>query len=592
MPTASLAVLGSALRALLRRRGWTSGLALGGYVLVAFFFFGLPALFHSGRTYVGTPNGDAQLEIWAFAWWPHAILNGQNPFYTHAIWAPSGVELAWPTMAPGLALAFAPLTYLLGPVGSFDVAAVLMPALSAWTAFLLCKHVAKSFWPSLAGGYIFGFSAYELGSLQHIQLTGVFVVPLVALVVLRYLEDRLTGRSFALQLGVLFALELTISTEISFTLALGLLGSLMLAYVLVPTARARLRSLPVLLAGAYGVGAVLASPLVYYLLSNFHGHPFNPVSPTQWSADLLNAIVPSDLLAVGTGRLHSLSSHFTGSRWEQGAYYGLPAVVILVWFGMRRWRTEAGRFLLAAIAVGIFFSFGAWLHVDGRQVVTLPWEHIAYLPLFVNVLTVRFAMYVTLGVGVVVALWGASRGGAPVWARALLPALAVLAFFPNLHRSNWVVTTHVPTFITDGIYRTCLRPDDNVLIFPAVFHGNAMLWQAEAWFRFRMAEGYVSAVPPKEFLQPPAVADLATYGAVRGDQTAAIRQYARLKQVTVILVEQGPVWNYVHPKGRGRWVLEPNPWPARISRLAMPHEVGGLLLYRLDGTRPCASSPA
>ena len=156
----ALAAPAAALRVRLGRRGWTSGLALGGYVLVAFLYFGLPALGNGGRTYIGTPNADAQLEIWAFAWWPHAILHGHNPFFTHVLWAPSGVELAWPTMAPGLALAFAPLTYLLGPTGSFDVCAVLMPALSAWTAYLLCRHLTKSFWPSLAGGYIFGFSAY------------------------------------------------------------------------------------------------------------------------------------------------------------------------------------------------------------------------------------------------------------------------------------------------------------------------------------------------------------------------------------------------------------------------------------------------
>ena len=38
-----------------------------------------------------------------------------------------------------------------------------MPAVSAWAAFLLCRHLAGRFWPSLIGGYLFGFSSYELG---------------------------------------------------------------------------------------------------------------------------------------------------------------------------------------------------------------------------------------------------------------------------------------------------------------------------------------------------------------------------------------------------------------------------------------------
>ncbi len=486
----------------------------------------MPALGHAGRTYIGLPNGDPELEIWAFAWWPHAILHGQNPFVTHAIWAPSGVSLAWPTMAPGLVLAFAPLTLLLGPVASFDVASVLMPAVSAWTAFLLCRHVTRSFWPSLAGGYVFGFSAYELGQLQgHIQLSAVFLIPLVALVVLRFVEGDLTGRGLAWRLGVLVGLELTLSTEIAFTLTLALATALVLAFLFVPAGRPRLRSILLPLLAAYGIAVVVASPLLWFMLTNFHKDPFNPQSPTQYSADLLNAIVPSDLAAVGWRWAHGISRHYTAFETEQGAYYGVPALAIVVWFAWRRRRDPAARFLVAAVAVGIFLSLGSWLHVRGKQVVTLPWEHISPLPLFSNVLTVRFSMYVSLGIAVIVALWAASR--APRWARVGLPVLAILALAPHLQRSSWATTTHVPAFIDSGIYRRCLRPDDRVLIFPAIFHGNSMLWQADAGFRFRMANGYVAAIPPKAFLSPPGVAALATYGELPGTSVAPLREYAQ-----------------------------------------------------------------
>ena len=36
---------------------------------------------------------------------------------------------------PGLALLFAPLTLFAGPFAAYDVAAVLAPAVAAWTAF-------------------------------------------------------------------------------------------------------------------------------------------------------------------------------------------------------------------------------------------------------------------------------------------------------------------------------------------------------------------------------------------------------------------------------------------------------------------------
>jgi hypothetical protein len=589
VPISSLAGPRSALLALLHRRGWASGLALGGYALISFLYFGLPMLFHSGRTYFGIRNGDAELETWAFAWWPHAILHGQNPFFTHVIWAPSGVSLAWPTMAPALALAFSPVTLLLGPLAAFDIAETLMPALAAWTAFLLCRHVTRAFWPSLVGGYLFGFSAYELGQLQgHIQLTAVFLIPLVVLVLLRFIEGELAGRGLAIRLGVLIGLELLISTEIAFTLTLMLSSALVVAYVFAPEVRGRLRAMVLPLAAAYGLAAVVASPLLYFMLTNFQSGRFNPISPAEYSADLLNFVVPTDLVAASVGWAHPIYRHFTGWETEQGSYIGVPSLLILMWFGVLRWRSHAARVLLVTIAVIAFLSFGTWLHVYGRQVITLPWEHIGYLPLFKNVLTARFSMYIALGVGLTVAMWAAARE-TPAFARATLPLLAVIALLPHLHRSTWSVTTQVPAFIRAGIYKSCLRKDDNVLVFPLNFRGNSMLWQAEAGFRFRMASGYVAAVPPEQFRQPAGLAQLASNAELPGYQNVApVAEYVQQKHVTVILVEKGLVTTWIH----GVPLKVKNPWPQLIDKLAKPHQVGGVLFYRLDGTRPCVNTPS
>ena len=97
---------------------------------------------------------------------------------------------------------FAPLTALLGPVASFDIAAVLLPAVSAWTAYLLCRHLTGRFWPSLVGGYLFGFSSYMLGHvLGQPQLTAMFAIPLVALVVVKAVEGTLDRWGIVLRLA-------------------------------------------------------------------------------------------------------------------------------------------------------------------------------------------------------------------------------------------------------------------------------------------------------------------------------------------------------------------------------------------------------
>src|ERR1700730_9484649 len=147
-----------------------------GYAFVSFLLFGLHPLIQPGRQYIGDSD-DPQIPIWSFAWWPHAIAHGLNPFVTHAVWAPHGVNLAWVNTVPPLALLFAPLTWAFGPVNSYNIAVVLLPAVAAWTAFLLCRHLTGRLWPSIVGGYLFGFSSYMLGHVSgQPQLTGVFCI--------------------------------------------------------------------------------------------------------------------------------------------------------------------------------------------------------------------------------------------------------------------------------------------------------------------------------------------------------------------------------------------------------------------------------
>ena len=71
-----------------RRRVQSAAVFLA-YLLVASCFLGLRILAHPESTIIGDHYADPQLFVWAFAWWPHAILHGNNPFYTHAIWAPA-----------------------------------------------------------------------------------------------------------------------------------------------------------------------------------------------------------------------------------------------------------------------------------------------------------------------------------------------------------------------------------------------------------------------------------------------------------------------------------------------------------------------
>jgi hypothetical protein len=109
-------------RALRPRHGRRAQLAaaFGCYLGLSFLFFGVRVTGDPQRTHIGGLFTDPQIFVWAFTWWPDAISQGKNPFYTHAIWAPDGFNLAWATSVPALALAFAPLTIAFGPILSYD----------------------------------------------------------------------------------------------------------------------------------------------------------------------------------------------------------------------------------------------------------------------------------------------------------------------------------------------------------------------------------------------------------------------------------------------------------------------------------------
>lgn len=552
--------------------------AFAGYALVAFLVFGVRLLVEPGGRYLGYLS-DPKTFIWCFAWWPYAILHGENPFVTHAIWAPSGVNLTWTASVPGLALLFSPLTLIAGPVVSYNVATVLLPALAAWTAFLLCRHLTDSLWASLVAGYLFGFSSYVLGQEEgHPHMTAVFLVPLVALVVVRYLEGGLGGRALVLWLGPLLGFELLISTEVTFTLGLALGVGVVLGVLLLPRLRGRIASMVVPLIGGYAFAAVLTSPFLYYALTGYQSIVFHPHSGTLWVSDLLNFVVPTKLALLSVGWADGISSHFPGNDSERDAYLGVPLLLIVALFFRSRVRTAGGRFLLAGFVVAAVASLGAKLTIDGHQGIALPWSVVQNWPMFDNVLPSRLAMYVSLLAAVAVALWVAAQKG---WLRRVaLPALAVYAVVPNPASGVWASRYSVPAFFTSSTYSACIRPGETILPLPPVYGAQAMLWQVEANFRFSMAGGDIAPAPPEQFLEPRAI-QLVSYGASdHGSAAPSIifsraqapdfREFIADKDVSAVLVDPTYAANWSRP----------------LEAIARPRRLGGMLVYAVSADAP------
>jgi hypothetical protein len=511
------------------------------YGLLSLAFFGRP-LANGGQELVGIGN-DPRFYVWAIGWWPHALLNGENPIVTYAMWPLTGFNLAWSVTVPALALPVAPVTLLAGPAVAYNVVAVAMPALAAWTAFLLCRYLTGSWWASLAGGYLFGFSGYMLGhTTAHPGMTSVFLIPLIALTVLQFVDEKIGRRGLAVRLGLLLGVQPYLSTEVFATLTVVLVASLLAAFVLVRDVRPRLRRAVLPVVAAYGIACVVASPILWYALTDFHSSSIN--DPARFPSDLLNLVVPTETMLLNTGGARELSRDFTANLAENGAYLGLPLLVVLGWFAWQRWREPGGRLLLALLALGVLAELGVALHVAGDRVVALPWALAEKLPVLNNVLPARFSMYVALGAGVAVALWAASPRPSP-WLRAALVAAAAISFVPDTSASFWRTTPDRPAFFADDIYRSCFRPDETVFM-PDIVDTEASLWQAESGYRFRLANGHLGDVFP-EGIPDPDVAFAVLYGSIPEGGGAAIVRLARGLGSTVILLdaEQVDEWGPV-----------------------------------------------
>src|SRR5205085_6261001 len=200
-----------------------------------------------------------------------------NPLHPNSIWAPEGVNMAWVTGVPGPALATWPITHLFGPIVSSNSVAVLSPALGGWAAYLLCRRAAPAFWPAVAGGYLFGFSTYEVAQMHgHLNLFLVFPVPLAAYLVVRYVDGSLPGGRFVAGLSAVLILEFSISTEVfasmAFFGALALFG----CWWRLRDRRHVISRAIVLVGTAYAVTGLIVSP---YLVAAVTGIPNGPLRP-------------------------------------------------------------------------------------------------------------------------------------------------------------------------------------------------------------------------------------------------------------------------------------------------------------------------
>jgi len=501
------------------------------YAGLSLAMFGPWILGRMSTWFLSASTQDGSIFVWMFRWWPYAISHHIDPFYTTAAWAPGGINLGWVTSVPAPALAMSPVTAAFGPFFSFNVAELAAPALAAWTAYLLCRHLVGSFLPALSGGFFFGFSPYlidEFGQ-GHPNLSLVFLVPLAAYLVVRLLDGSLPARWVIPLLGVVLGVQLYISTETFATLTfMGFLFAL-IGLAAGPLWRRRLRAAAAPLAASYVVAAAAGIPLIHGLFARPR-----PYKPILFATIGHGARSPGDFLRyVIPGRFTVLWDGWHWNTYGNPWYLGIPLIALLIVF----LAADAGRrgtwLLAAGLLVTILFSIGDTLTVFGAHI--MPWRLAATLPLLTYAQPGRLVVYAFLLIAVIMARWLA-RPRLPAL-RVALAAAAALVILPNFHADVWASRIPVPAFLTQGTYHRYLRPGEIVWIVDP--HRNRqMIWQAQTGLSFRQAGGFFG-VTPTGLPNPGVQAHLGT-GAITGATVGDIKGFLASHRVGAVLMAEQP----------------------------------------------------
>lgn len=521
----------------------------------------LPMVAHPGRPQLFQSSMDPNFYTWSLRWWPYAIAHGLNPLATTAVGAPAGYGLAWVTSVPPLALLAFPVTVLAGPVVSFSLLVALSIPVSGWAAFVLCRRLTQRFWPALAAGAIYGFSAYELNHAfaGQLNLTFSLLLPLMAYLVVLWRDQAIGPRTFVCLLALAMALQFYLFIETFADLTAVWVLALVTGYALAGRpdrpAVARLSRLTGL---AYLLALVFVSPYLGYALT--HVPPGFKRSPATSSLDLAGLVVPRPSQSFGVGWLARDAASFPTPSLD--GYVGVPLLLLAVMLAVLAWSRKTTRFLVVMLFILIVAALGPALHVNGQQVADFPWARLWFLPLARSAYPARFMVFAFLVLAVMMALWLAGPSRRP-WSRWLVGVLAVAAVAANVPALNLSTGPGVPSFITAGEYRHYLTRGDTVVVISQ--RGNAgMLWQAETSFYTTLAGGYLNHALARGTDLPLPVARLAK-GSLTPGRVRQFRAFIARAKIAAILVE-------------AHWAGQ---WPALLREAGLRGQtVGGVIVYR------------
>jgi hypothetical protein len=480
--------------------------SFGAYLLVALALT-LPAWRNPAMEWPGHP-GDPMAAMGILGWYPFALSHGLNPLLNTYVNLPQGSNMMFNGFStPLLGVAMWPVTAIFGVIVSYNVALVLGLALDGWCTCLWLRRHVRHMTAAWLGGLLMvlgPFAASQASS--HLVLVLFFPVPLLLIAVetvIRHPEH--SSLRWGAVIGLLAATQLLLEEEILALFVVAVGTTIVIAALLSPRSVGE-RVVP--LAKTLGVVVLLfllitGVPLAYQLLGP--GRITGLIQPPNVHVtDAVNFIVPNRSTALAPSFTNGLASHWTGGTGESDGYIGIPLLLVSLWTFLRwrrdRWLQITG----CGTAAALVWSLGPYLHIDGvtHHLLPLPGRLLAHLPLLDNLLPSRFALFMDLGLAVVVAVFTDRTFFQGRWRSRVAGGTSILlvcaTLAPNMPIPARSAAT--PQYFLPGGDIASLPVGTTALVVPFGAYNELtlgpLLWQAESGFHVRMVSAALYAGGP------------------------------------------------------------------------------------------------
>jgi hypothetical protein len=503
----------------------------------------------TGATRALQSSQDPKLNAWLVAWTPFAVSHGVNPLFSHWVNLPYGANYSANVAIPFLGIIVSPITALWGPVAAVNFLISLAFFGSAIAGYCFVRHWTTWRPAAFLGGLLFGFSPYVVAEgIAHLHTMFVCLIPFIFIVLDEiFIRQRYSQRVLGLVLGLLLIAQYFISSELLATTALmALIAGILVALFNVREVRKRLMTAVPGMVLAVGLAiVVLAYPIIYAVKGPLH---YTYVLPSgQYQSDLLSAVLPTSNELIAPTSAAAISDHFANNLSENGAYLGIPLVVLLVAAGALCRRSKV-------VVIGVLLTLSAYVLSLGSPLLIhnnntglhLPAGILRHLPLVGGAVLARISVYTFLFAALVLGvalerlrrwpLWPNHWTGLPV--SAVVSAIVLIPLIPALPYQE--ITVDTPSFFTTAAVDAV--PQSSVaVIYPQTtpYDADAMLWQASAAMRFKMPGAY-ALVPVKG--GPPTWGSLS----LTGDTLAALQggtTVAKTSSIRSALRAQWRSWN-------------------------------------------------